>query len=347
MIHVTNDWVLKTLPNNDISTESTYTNNLSADLFPFLARLKSGDRGVEKYITSSTDLDIPLYQPDPGDVESYDPNLAMNLVGRNIDTYCSRLTDRSSTYDRGWSTAFVENLHTNPEGSDYGKEDLCCFRRDTYAGGSYIYTPIEFKFFNPSTCDYDKTLVLGAKREYQKYYYVNGRRTNRMYPYRYNLYWYNKDNTSELYPALTFESHINIMPDDNVRVTGDGLTFSPWLYWYADVGFDPINEKWVGLLNLLVRMPGNRHLEYFTADDTPRSSTGYRYNNYAFFRVIGRNATVGPYGDYSNALGTSYTLSNVYCRAFELKDQPTIPIEQRTDPLPKIGCYGPNTRISP
>ena len=144
-----------------------------------------------------------------------------------------------------------------------------------------------------------------------------------------------------------FESHINIMPDDNVRVTGDGLTFSPWLYWYADVGFDPINEKWVGLLNLLVRMPGNRHLEYFTADDAPRSSTGYRYSNYAFFRIMGRDI-VGPYGNaYSNALGTSYTLGNVYYRAFELKDQPTIPIEQRTDPLPKIGCYGPNTRISP
>lgn len=349
MIHVTNDWILKPLPNNDISTESTYTNNLSADLFPFLARLKSGDRGVEKYITSSTDLDIPLYQPDPTDVEYYDPQLASNLVGRNIDTYCSRLTaklDLNTGYYGSWSTGFVENLRTNPSGSNYGKEDLCCFRRDTYAGGSYIYTPIEFKFFNPSTCDYDKTLVLGAKREYQRYYYVNGRRTTRMYPYRYNLYWYNKNNTSELYPALTFDSHINIMPDDDVPVTGDGLTFSPWLYWYADVGFDPINEKWVGLLNLFVRMISSNGLIYFTADDTPRSSTGYRYTNYAFFRIMGRDI-VGPYGDYSNALGTSYTLSNVYCRAFELKDQPTIPIEQRTDPLPKIGCYGPNTRISP
>ena len=347
MIHVTNDWILKPLPNNDISTESTYTNNLSADLFPFLARLKSGDRGVEKYITSSTDLDIPLYQPDPIDVLDYSSDLAMNRVGRNIDTYCSPLTDRSSTYNRSWSTSFVENLRTNPEGADYGKEDLCRFMRTTYSGGSYIYTPIEFKFFNPSTCDYDKTLVLGAKREYQKYYYVNGRRTKRTYTYRYNLYWYNKDNTSELYPALTFDSHINIMPDDDVQVTGDGLTFSPWLYLYADVGFDPINEKWVGLLNLCVRMISNNGLEYFTADDAPRSSTGYRYSNYAFFRIMGRDI-VGPYGNaYSNALGTSYTLSNVYCRAFELKDQPTIQIEQRTDPLPKIGCYGPNTRISP
>lgn len=349
MIHVTNDWILKPLPNNDVSTESTYTNNLSADLFPFLARLKSGDRGVEKYITSSTDLDIPLYQPDPTDVLDYSSDLAAR-AGVNIDTYCSRLTAKlnlNTGYYGSWSTGFVENLRTNPSGSNYGKEDLCRFRRDTYSGGSYIYTPIEFKFFNPSTCDYDKTLVLGAKREYQRYYYVNGRRTTRMYPYRYNLYWYNKDNTSELYPALIFDSHINIMPDDDVKVTGDGLTFSPWLYWYADVGFDPINEKWVGLLNLLVRMPGNNHLINFTADDYPGSTSTYRYNNYAFFKIMGSDI-VGPYGNaYSNMLGTMAPLNYIYYRAFELKDQPTIPIEQRTDPLPKIGCYGPNTRISP
>lgn len=352
MIHVTNDWILKPLPNNDISTESTYTNNLSVDFFPLVVRLKSGDRGFEKYITSSTDLDIPFYQPDPADIVNYNPELAMNRVGRNIDDYCSAsiaLKIQGTSVGR-WSTMLKETLRTNPDGTDYGNETLEYFRWRIYdsVNSEWIYKPVEFKFFNPSTCDYDKTLVLGAKREYQQYYYVDGRRTKRTYQNRYNLYWYNKDDTSELYPLWVNASHINIMPDDDVQVTGDGLTARPDLYLYADVGFDPINEKWVGLLNLSFRMTGTG-LQPFVADDTPRvpSSTEYRYYGYAFHNLMGPDI-IGPYGNaYSSALGTMAPLHGIFYRAFELKAQPDFPIEQRTDPLTKIGCYGPNTRIVP
>lgn len=360
MIHVTNDWVLKALPNNDVATESTYTNNLSADLFPFLARLKSEYESVlsgeEKYITSSTDLDIPLYQPDHADVAWNSSDLARRM-SNNIDKYCSPLTYISSNAGTGkaygsWTLNLTEELRINPEGDNYGRETLQHFCRTTYDNntGKYIYSPIEFEFFNPATCRYDKTLVLGAKIEYQRYYYVNGRRVSRYNPYRYNLCWYNKLNTSELYPLLSHmsQSHIKIMPDDDVQVTGTAITRKPNLYYYADVGFDPINETWVGLLNLFFR---NIYTEYFTADDTPSTN-----NTYPFVKILGDDPSFGliypgPYasteGGYETVLGTSNALHYIYHRAFKLKNQPTIPIEQRTDPLPKIGCYGPNTRISP
>lgn len=351
MIRVTNDWVLKTLPNADVSTESSYTNDVSKDLFPFLVRLKSGDRGVEKFLTSSTGLDIPTYQPDPADVAYNNQELAYNRMGRNIDTYCAYSIQKSNL---GGST-FVQRLRTNPDGDDYGFENLVKFRwRGAYdpSTSSYEYKDIKFKFFNPVTCDYDKTLVLGAKYESQKYYYVSGRRTKRQYQQRWNLYWFNENDPTELYPAhQEYDSHINIMPGDDARVIGDGLTAIPYLYFYTDIGFDPINEKWVGLLNLFGR-PNGTGLQYFTGDDvpgTPPSGRRYEFNAYSFWRYMGRNVYQGPYsgiqGGYQQALGTALPLNYIFYRAFELDSQPNIPVEQRTDNLTKLGCYGPTTRV--
>lgn len=326
MIQVTNDWILKPLPNNDISTPNSYTNTISREVFnPIVRKYSTGTTTPEhKYLTSSTGIDIPVYQLNMDDI-SYNHEIGSDLYNRTYND-CESHFD----YDgkpRQYTTLRIRTI----DRYNYENEYTVC------GGTTSDRFPIKLKFFNPITKLYDKELTLKYNMEYKNY--INGSSgTKRTYKYRYSYYWTDDQDTR----YYIFESpHLNLDPDHDhyPPSSGDALVSTCKIYIYADIGFDTINEKWVGLLNLFM-IPNTNAFGTFTGDDSFNSIAWH------YISAMSPQNTIGPYdrNDYNSAVGSR--MYNFYARAFELEDfEPDI--ENVTLPLTKIGCYGPNTRIIP
>lgn len=331
MISVINDWILKTLPNSDISTPNSYTNTTSCKLFEPVTRLTSiGTSNPEfKYLTSSTGIDIPVYQ------------LNINDISVNHE-------ETSDLYRRLWNNAY--SLGYEGHFDSNGKPRQTTTQRirniDSYnwenemtvcVGTSSNKVPAKFKFFNPATKAYDKELTLKYNQEYKNY--ISGSSgTKRTYKYRVSYYW--ADNQDNRY--YIFESpHLNIDPDHDhyPPSSGEALTSTCSVYISTDIGFDTINEQWVGLLNMFM-IPNSSAYGYFTAYDT------FVTYSYKYISCMGPQNVNPPYNlnDYASSIGSRQEMLYFYGRAFELNNY-TPTIENVTLPLTKIGCYGPNTRI--
>lgn len=349
MIQVTNDWILKSLPNSDIQTPNSYTNNISYECFEPLVDLSSDYTPIynPKYIGSSTGLNLPVYQPSPDDVSrrwsmsSSEWQYFANGTDTSQKRGCRGRYDSygvpTTTVNLGYTDRYIDNNSWE--------------RKYNVAFASSIYgevVPVKFKFFDPDTKIY-KLLYLRYTQEYKNY--LDGSTVNkRQNKYRYSYFWEEENNTDQTKRTYIFESeHLNIMPGEHYAQQGYALIVTPmYIYMYTDIGFDVINEKWVGLLNLFMHIGNNTSGRYvYINNDTITSDlTANR-----ILTINGTQSSIGPFTNisstsYSSAVGAYSGLINFYQRAFELEDfEPDI--QNITVPMTKIGCYGPNTRISP
>lgn len=332
MITVTNDWRLKTLPNNDISTPNSYTNAISCEVFePVTRLLEQGQTYAEnKYLTASTGIDIPVYQVNLEDFSYY------NSLSSGLGLYLWNNTSNAgleSHFDyEGKPRQYTSTRIRTIDSYNYENEYTVC------GGTSSNKVPIKFEFFNPTTKQYDKELTLKYNQEYKNY--ISGSSgTKRTYKNRYSYYW--ADNNDNRY--YIFESpHLNIDPSEHYPASsGDALIGRINVYMSADIGFDVINEEWVGLLNLFLAPVNAANYGKFTADDT------FSAYSFQYIDVMGYRYAKGPYNDadYVTAVGTmDYNMGYFYRRAFKLSNY-TPTIESATIPTTKLGCYGPTTRV--
>lgn len=327
MIHVTNDWILKPLPNADVQPLTNYVNSISCECFEPLVVLNSAN---QQYIESTTGLLVPVYQPAPDDVAYYTtiPSADWNRYVTAIDPTYVFSGKANTTYGLGYERYIDSNNWTQKLAIGYGRAPN--------------FTAIHFNFFDPYTKTY-KPLYLRCIVEYKKY--CNGSTVDkRMYPQVYNYFWEEENNTDASKRTYIYESrHFNLDEDDDYPLYGWFTnTGTSKIYLSTDIGFDVINEKWVGLLNL--HFIGINEI-YATGDNTYSSST--RTAN----SFNGHRSAIGPFSSisqtsYADAVGVYSGLIPFYSRAFELEDfEPDI--QNITLPMTKIGCYGPNTRISP
>lgn len=335
MIKIKNDYILKQLPNNDIpNEENSYTNTFSTELFK-----PSVSSGETKYVLSSTGLYIPTYQPNPTDVwqwwdvdsspwiyfasstttQNQSCRARYDAYGKpttNIDMgYTQRYKD-SNNYERRYRVAFPSSLPNYSE-----------------------ITPVTLEMINPDTNQYEQ-ITLYFSREYQRT--KTGSTLKRTYPYRINVYWCDQN----LNKTYIFESiHFNILDDEDYPPTGYALTAVPYFYMYADLAYDILNHEFVGILNLFLHLSQNNYnYVYFSADDT--------IGNHFTYRML--EDTAGPFESistksYSDIGGPASGLYQLYRRAFKLDTayRATLETEDKTLSMNKIGCYGPNTLISP
>lgn len=345
MIHVTNDWILKPLPNADVQPLTNYVNSISCECFEPLVDLHSNyiSPGTPKYIESSTGIILPVYQPDPADVQylwGYETN-QWRYFAVGTDTNQNR--GCRGRYDSKGVPTTQQNLGYTDRYVDSKNYE----RKYNVAFGSSLYgsiKPVEFKFFDPATKTY-KLLHLRYTQEYKQY--QDGSTVNkRNYPYRYSYFWEDDDDNR----TYIFESqHFNIIDGESYSQSGDAFLNKPmYIYLYTDIGFDVINEKWVGLLNLFFHIATNTQGYYaYMVNDTIITD----YSSCRIMPVLCERYQQGPFSaisqtSYADAVGAYSGLIPFYSRAFELEDfEPNV--QNISVPMNKIGCYGPNTRISP
>ena len=350
MIHVTNDWILKPLPNADAQPLTNYVNAISCECFEPLVDLSSNyssTPAAPKYIESSTGIILPVYQPDPADVQYY--------WGMETSQWRYFATGTDTAQHRGCRGRYdLKGIPTTQQNLGYTDRyvDTNNYERKCdVAFGSSLYgeiKPVEFKFFDPDSKTY-KSLFLRYTQEYKKY--QDGSTVNkRTYPYRYSYFWEEENNTDPSKRSYIFESqHFNIVDGESYPQYGYAFLNKPmYIYLYTDIGFDVINEKWVGLLNLFLHIAtgSSGYYAYMNGDTIVTD-----YSSCRIMPILCERSQMGPFASisrtsYADAVGAYSGLIPFYSRAFELEDfEPDI--QNIALPMTKIGCYGPNTRISP
>ena len=336
MIHVTNDWILKPLPNADVQPLTNYVNAISCECFEPLVNLNNAL--TQKYITSSTGVKLPVYQPAPDDVAYY-----TTIPSGDWNRYKSALDLTYDVYGKGNTTTSPAGQRIYIDSKNYRIIQTIGIK--PYSSSTAV--PLGLKFFNPDTKRYDEILYFRKMTDRQVYAHP-GDTTKRPIPNVLSYLWEKENNTDMTKRTFLFQSpHYNLEEGDNYDQSGTILPeqYNGKIYMYADLGFDIINEKWVGLLNLYV-IGFTTYYRHWT--ETTETYTNQREDNV----FSGHRYAVSPYANIASTsvtdvVGTNSNLTNFYSRAFELEDGFEPDIQNITLPMTKIGCYGPNTRISP
>lgn len=335
MIKVTNDYVLKQLPNTDIPNEEvSYVNTLSTELFK-----PSVSSGETKFVLSSTGLYIPTYQPNPTDVAKWwdVDSSPWSYFASSTNTQNRSCRARYNAY--GKPNTYINMGRTPRHNGNYAYED----RYAVAFSSDYVKyeenTPVALEMMNPDTNQYEMA-KLEFTREYKRF--KTGSTLKRTYPYRVSVYWRDYD----LNKTYIFEStHFNILDDEDYPVSGYALTAIPFFYMYADLAYDILNHEFVGILNLFLHLSQNNYnYVYFSDDDVVSRNFTYRM----------LEDTLGPFESistksYSDICGPAAGLHQLYRRAFKLDHdyRDSLETEDKTLSMNKIGCYGPNILISP